>query len=67
MNPARTMGSAVVGNKYTRFWIYMVAPVIGDVLGAMSYNMIRLNEKHVREITNCGSFLKSLHSASNIR
>jgi len=59
MNPARTLGSAVAGNKYTSIWIYMVAPILGAILGALSYNMIRLTDKPVREITKTGSFLKS--------
>eukprot|EP00253_Pinus_taeda_P000816 PITA_00816 len=59
MNPARTLGSAVAGNKYTSIWIYMVAPILGAILGALSYNMIRLTDKPVREITQTGSFLKS--------
>lgn len=59
MNPARTLGSAVAGNKYTSIWIYMVAPPLGAILGAISYNMIRLTDKPVREITKSGSFLKS--------
>jgi len=62
MNPARTIGSAVAGNKYTGIWIYMVAPVLGAVMGAWSYNMIRLTDKPVREITKSGSFLRSLRS-----
>lgn len=63
MNPARTIGSAVAGNKYTSIWIYMVAPVLGAILGAMSYNMIRLTDKPVRELTKSGSFLKSQRSS----
>jgi aquaporin NIP len=63
MNPARTIGSAVSGNKYTSIWIYMVAPVVGAIMGAMSYNMIRLTDKPVREISKSGSFLKSQHSS----
>ena len=59
MNPARTIGSAVAGNKYTSIWIYMVAPVLGSIIGAISYNMIRLNDKPVRELTKSGSFLRA--------
>jgi len=62
MNPARTIGSAVAGNKYTSIWIYMVAPVIGAVMGALCYNMIRLTDMPVREIEKSGSFLRSLRS-----
>eukprot|EP01018_Ginkgo_biloba_P005528 Gb_07454 [translate_table: standard] len=64
MNPARSLGSAIAGNKYTGIWVYMVAPVIGAVTGAWSYNLIRLSDKPVRELTKSGSFLKSLRSVS---
>ena len=63
MNPARTIGSAVAGNIYTSIWIYMVAPVVGATMGAISYNMIRLSDKPVRELTKSGSFLKSRRSS----
>jgi len=62
MNPARTIGSAVAGNKYTNIWVYMVAPPVGAVMGAMAYNMIRLTDKPVREISQSGSFLKGQRS-----
>ena len=63
MNHARTIGFVVSGNKYTSIWIYMVAPVVGAILGAVSYNMIRLTDKPVRELTRTGSFLKSQRSS----
>lgn len=62
MNPARTIGSAVAGNKYTNIWVYMVAPPVGAVMGAMAYNMIRLTDKPLREISQSGSFLKGQRS-----
>jgi len=65
MNPARTIGPALAGNKYTSIWIYMVAPVVGAILGAVSYNMIRLTDKPVRELTRTGSFLKSQRASRN--
>ncbi|PON46954.1 Major intrinsic protein [Parasponia andersonii] len=58
MNPARSLGSAVVWNKYTGIWIYLIAPVVGASAGAWAYNLIRLDNKPVREITKTGSFLK---------
>uniref|UniRef100_A0A0D6QS13 Aquaporin n=1 Tax=Araucaria cunninghamii TaxID=56994 RepID=A0A0D6QS13_ARACU len=62
MNPARTIGSAVAGNEYKSFWIYMVAPILGAIAGAWSYDMIRLSNKPVCEIEKSGYFLKSLRS-----
>ncbi|EXB31120.1 Aquaporin NIP1-2 [Morus notabilis] len=60
MNPARSLGSAIVWNKYTGIWIYLTAPVIGCTCGAWAYSFIRFTEKPVREITKSGSFLKGL-------
>ena len=37
MNPARTFGSASVGNIWTALWIYFTAPPLGMLLAAESY------------------------------
>jgi aquaporin Z len=37
MNPARTFGSAFVGNIWTGLWIYFIAPVIAMQLAAVVY------------------------------
>ncbi|BAT74920.1 hypothetical protein VIGAN_01269900 [Vigna angularis var. angularis] len=41
MNPARSLGPALVMNVYTGFWIYIVGPFVGAILGATCYNFIR--------------------------
>lgn len=33
VNPARTLGSAIAGNEYTSIWLYMIAPLVGAVVG----------------------------------
>jgi aquaporin Z len=35
VNPARSLGPALVGNEWTDFWIYLTAPLIGGVIGAV--------------------------------
>ena len=35
MNPARTLGPALVAGEWTGFWIYVSAPVIGAVIAAL--------------------------------
>ncbi|KAL5707381.1 Aquaporin NIP1-1 [Ranunculus cassubicifolius] len=60
MNPARSIGPAIVFNRYKGIWIYMVGPFCGAISGAWAYNLIRFTDKPVREITATGSFLKSL-------
>ncbi|KAJ7947191.1 Aquaporin NIP1-1 like [Quillaja saponaria] len=57
MNPARSLGPAIVHNKYNGIWIYLIAPTAGAIAGAWVYNFIRYTNKSVREITKSGSFL----------
>ncbi|WVZ95079.1 hypothetical protein U9M48_040884 [Paspalum notatum var. saurae] len=37
MNPARTLGPALVTGTYTKIWVYMVAPPLGAVAGTGAY------------------------------
>ncbi|EXB31116.1 Aquaporin NIP1-2 [Morus notabilis] len=60
MNPARSLGPAVVHSHYKGLWIYLVAPTLGAIAGAWVYNLIRFTDKPLREITKSGSFLKSI-------
>ncbi|XP_074589053.1 aquaporin NIP1-1-like [Curcuma longa] len=64
MNPARTLGPAIVANRWTGIWVYIVGPVCGTIAGAWAYNLIRFTNKPLREITQSGSFLKSKRSNS---
>ncbi|KAL5772128.1 hypothetical protein ACOSQ2_012052 [Xanthoceras sorbifolium] len=63
MNPARSLGPAIVSNQYKGIWIYMVAPTLGAVCGAWVYNMVRYTDKSFREIINTACFLKSTERA----
>jgi aquaporin Z len=40
VNPARSIGSAVVGGDLSALWIYIVAPVVGAVLGWLVYRLV---------------------------
>ncbi|XP_048499855.1 probable aquaporin NIP5-1 [Beta vulgaris subsp. vulgaris] len=42
MNPARTLGPAIVTGRYTGIWIYMLAPPMGAVSGGAVYALIKL-------------------------
>ena len=37
VNPARTFGPALVSNAFDSFWVYILAPATGGVIGAVLY------------------------------
>jgi len=41
MNPARSFGPALVAAEWTDFWIYVVGPVAGALVGALAYLAVR--------------------------
>jgi len=41
MNPARSLGPALVSGELHDLWIYLLAPLVGAVLGAVAYQGIR--------------------------
>jgi glycerol uptake facilitator-like aquaporin len=60
MNPARSIGPALISGEYRALWVYIVGPIVGAVAGAWAYNLIRFTNKPLREITKSTSFLKSM-------
>jgi aquaporin NIP len=44
MNPARSLGPAVAAGELGDVWIYLLAPLVGAVLGAIVYQVIRQEE-----------------------
>jgi aquaporin NIP len=41
MNPARSLGPAVVSGDVHALWVYIAAPLIGAALGAIAYQLVR--------------------------
>ncbi len=41
MNPARSLGPAIIGRIFEHQWIYLVAPVIGSLIAVETYEFIR--------------------------
>uniref|UniRef100_A0A0E0BYS7 Aquaporin n=1 Tax=Oryza meridionalis TaxID=40149 RepID=A0A0E0BYS7_9ORYZ len=44
MNPARSLGPAMVAGRYGGVWVYVAAPVSGTVCGAWAYNLLRFTD-----------------------
>ena len=41
VNPARSFGPALVSGTWDDFWVYVTAPFIGGIIGALAYNFIQ--------------------------
>jgi glycerol uptake facilitator-like aquaporin len=41
MNPARSLGPALVSGETRALWIYLTAPLLGAALGAIVYQFLR--------------------------
>ncbi|CAM8991495.1 unnamed protein product [Rhodiola kirilowii] len=59
MNPARSLGPALVAGKFEGIWIYLLAPIIGAISGAWVYNIIRFTDMALHEIIQTGSFMRT--------
>ena len=41
LNPARSLGPALVSGELESLWIYLAAPLLGGVVGALAYDALR--------------------------
>jgi aquaporin NIP len=41
MNPARSLGPAIVAGDFDSLWLYIVGPIVGAALGALLYQALR--------------------------
>jgi MIP family channel proteins len=41
MNPARSFGPALVSGTWDHYWVYVLGPLAGAVLGAFTYEIVR--------------------------
>jgi MIP family channel proteins len=50
MNPARSLGPALVSGDLHALWIYLTAPFLGAALGALAYQFLRGEETRPAEL-----------------
>lgn len=53
MNPARSLGPAFLFGEFQSLWIYMLAPVVGTILGAKTYEWMRCYKEGVESKHGC--------------
>ncbi|HEY3763632.1 MAG TPA: MIP family channel protein [Gaiellales bacterium] len=41
MNPARSLGPALISGDLTAIWVYLAAPAVGAAIGAVTYEFVR--------------------------
>ena len=41
MNPARSLGPALIAPEFTALWVYLLAPLVGAAGGALAYQFVR--------------------------
>ncbi len=46
MNPARSFAPALVTFNFAHYWLYVAGPIIGAVLGAQAYRLLRAKPAH---------------------
>jgi aquaporin NIP len=49
MNPARSLGPAILYHEYTGLWIYLISPTLGALVATWTYNFIRHTNKPKRD------------------
>ncbi len=53
MNPARSLGPALVGGGFQHLWIYVTAPVLGAVAGSKVYELVRCGGPAPKRSAGC--------------
>lgn len=62
MNPARSLGPALVAWTFDGLWIYLVAPTLGAIAGVVAFRLLRLQGWRCDSIPSQGAIQPS-HSS----
>ena len=49
VNPARSLGPALVGDQWTGFWVFVVGPAAGAILGWIIYTIVVKGDMNFRD------------------
>ena len=52
MNPARSLGPALAAAELDALWIYLLAPLVGALLGAVAYALLRGEHARTAAVTD---------------
>jgi aquaporin NIP len=52
MNPARSLGPALVAGTWEHQWVYLIAPVLGAAIGVTLYQWIREPQNELQETSS---------------
>jgi aquaporin Z len=44
VNPARSIGPALLGGDLSKLWIYLVAPIVGAIIGALVFRAVNTDD-----------------------
>ncbi|KAG5541749.1 hypothetical protein RHGRI_021544 [Rhododendron griersonianum] len=63
MNPARSIGPAIVADEYKDVWVYVVGPVLGTATATLVYGVLRVPEpKKSKESTKIIIYVNELYT-----
>ncbi|XP_038608394.1 aquaporin-2 [Tachyglossus aculeatus] len=58
MNPARSLGPAVIVGNFDDHWVFWIGPLVGAILGSLIYNYLLF--PHALSLSECLATLKGL-------
>jgi MIP family channel proteins len=66
MNPARSLGPALVSGTWTDQWVYLLAPLLGAIAGALVYRLLREADQQSRDPISSENRLQGMQARGGI-